>query len=398
MNQVLDRPSFGTSILPAHPHPRRDRASLRASRHRAGLASQRAALTGDRSRAGGRVPGRSGVNLAGGTRRPLTAIRPQRAGGVTRRAGAPAEDGAAVDGPGVRRLSGLFWGRCCHHGNSHSAAPAPEYGPEPGTGRRATLIWATSSTSVAFVRCVRPSIGLSSEAPSLASPAGDNFVRSDDSSGKTVVAPATGTTAPPRPEATSPAKPPPRTGNAGRPGRPASFADDTRSAATAVRRISRQRTARKERGNATRSPASRTQARGSGGSKGEATPPRQIPLVRTRGRLAMTHNRCHGQLCARAVFSPRPPLPCALAGRCAGVIDVARALRFLLSAAVTGRLFPGVTRSPLSVVLAALSPMRRAAWSRSCPCRLPACSVRFSSRSLVSVDPCCSSRSIGSCT
>ena len=63
--------------LPAHPHPRRDRASLRASRHRAGLASQRAAPTGDRSRAGGRVPGRSGVN---------------RAGGVTRRAGAPAEN------------------------------------------------------------------------------------------------------------------------------------------------------------------------------------------------------------------------------------------------------------------------------------------------------------------
>ena len=88
----------------------------------------------------------------------------------------------------VKYIITLFWGRCCHHGNSHSAAPAPEYGPEPDTGRRATLIWATSSTSVAFVRCVRPSIGLSSEAPSLASPAGDNFVRSDDSSGKTVVA------------------------------------------------------------------------------------------------------------------------------------------------------------------------------------------------------------------
>ena len=61
-----------------------------------------------------------------------------------------------------------------------------------------------------------------------ASPAVDNLVRSNDSSGKTMVAPATGTTAPPRP------------------------------AATAVRRISRQRTARKQRGNAGRSPASRT--------------------------------------------------------------------------------------------------------------------------------------------
>ena len=91
-----------------------------------------------------------------------------------------------------------------------------------------------------------------------ASPAGDNFVRSDDSSGKTVVALATGTTAPPRPEATALAMPRPRTGNAGRPGRPVSFADDTRSAETAVRRISRQCTTRKERGNAARSPASRT--------------------------------------------------------------------------------------------------------------------------------------------
>ena len=47
---------------------------------------------------------------AGGHRRPLTAIRPQRAGGITRRAGAQAEDGAAVDTPGRRRLSGPFWG------------------------------------------------------------------------------------------------------------------------------------------------------------------------------------------------------------------------------------------------------------------------------------------------
>ena len=109
----------------------------------------------------------------------------------------------------------------------------------------------------------------------------------------------------------------------------------------------------------------------------------------------MTSNRCHSQLCAREVFSPRQPLPCGLAGRCAGVIEVARALCCLWSAAVTGCLFPSVTRSPVSVVLAALSPMRRADWSRSCPCSLPTSSVRSSSRSLVSVDPCCSSRSIG---
>ena len=118
-------------------------------------------------------------------------------------------------------------------------------------------------------------------------------------------------------------------------------------------------------------------------------------LVYTRGMLAMTLNRCHSQLCAREVFSPRQPLPCGLAGRCAGVIEVARALCCLWSAAVTGCLFPSVTRSPLSVVLAALSAMRRADWSRSCPCPLPTWSVRSSSRSLVSVDACCSSRSIG---
>ena len=131
------------------------------------------------------------------------------------------------------------------------------------------------------------------------------------------------------------------------------------------------------------------------GSRGRSPSP--DPNVRTLGRLAMTLNRCHGQLCAREVFSPRQPLPCRLVGRCAGVTDVARALIFLWSAAVTGRPFPSATRSPLSVVLAALSPMPRAAWSRSCPCSLPTWSVRSSSRSLVSVDACCSSRSIGSC-
>ena len=74
----------------------------------------------------------------------------------------------------------------------------------------------------------------------------------------------------------------------------------------------------------------------------------------------MTLNGCHGQLCAREVFPPRQPLPCGLAGSCASVIEVARTLLFLWSAAVTGFLFPSVTRSPVSVVLAALSPMRRA--------------------------------------
>ena len=75
----------------------------------------------------------------------------------------------------------------------------------------------------------------------------------------------------------------------------------------------------------------------------------------------MTLNRCHGQLCASEVFSPRQPLPCGLPGRCAGVIEVARALCRQWSAALTGCLLPSVTRSPISVVLAGLSPMRRAA-------------------------------------
>ena len=79
--------------------------------------------------------------------------------------------------------------------------------------------------------------------------------------------------------------------------------------------------------------------------RGRAAPPRQSPLVRTRGMLAMTlinleisiltvavcrnmrkssrklpiscqatydpvNNRCHSQLCAREVFSPRQPPPC----------------------------------------------------------------------------------------
>ena len=142
----------------------------------------------------------------------------------------------------------------------------------------------------------------------------------------------------------------------------------------------------------------RSGANGGQGFEGARSIPSPDPNVRTLGRLAMTLSRCHCQLCASEVFSPRQPLPCGLAGRCAGVIDVARARCCPWSAAVTGRLFPGVTRSPLSVVLAALSPLRRADWSRSCPCPLPTWSVRSSSRSLVSVDTCGSSRAIGSCT
>ena len=143
------------------------------------------------------------------------------------------------------------------------------------------------------------------------------------------------------------------------------------------------------------SEAARRRRASARGSRGRS--PSADPNVRTLGRLAMTLNRCHCQLCAPEVFSPRQPLPCGLAGRSAGVIEVARALCCLWSAAVTGRLFPGVIRSPLSVVLAALSAMRRADWSCSCPCPLPIWSVRSSSRSLVSVDTCCSSRSIDSC-
>ena len=111
-----------------------------------------------------------------------------------------------------------------------------------------------------------------------ASPAGDNAVRSNDSSGKTVGAPATGTTAPPRPEATSPARPRPRTGNAGRRGRPASFADDTRPAALAVRRSAVSAAADVERERWL--PLSREPRRGAGcrGFEGDA----QRPLARAQ--------------------------------------------------------------------------------------------------------------------
>ena len=56
----------------------------------------------------------SGLALQPGVRTPH---RPRagldRAGGVTRRAGAQAEDGAAVDTPGTRRHLGRFRGGCC---------------------------------------------------------------------------------------------------------------------------------------------------------------------------------------------------------------------------------------------------------------------------------------------
>ena len=91
-----------------------------------------------------------------------------------------------------------------------------------------------------------------------ASLAGDNFVRRNDSSGKTVIASATGTTAPPRPEATPPARPRPRTGNAGRPGRPASTADDTRAWTLTVRRSAISAPEGWRGADAARSPASRT--------------------------------------------------------------------------------------------------------------------------------------------
>ena len=81
------------------------------------------------------------------------------------------------------------------------------------------------------------------------------------------------------------------------------------------------------------------------GSRGRSPSP--DPNVRTLDRLAMTLNRCHSQLCAREVLSPRQLLLCGLAGRCAGVIEVARALCCQWSASATGRLFPSVMRIPL---------------------------------------------------
>ena len=50
------------------------------------------------------------------------------------------KDGAAVDAPGVRRLSGLFGGECCHLGNSHSAYSAQDYGPAKDTVQGYPLI------------------------------------------------------------------------------------------------------------------------------------------------------------------------------------------------------------------------------------------------------------------
>ena len=69
--------------------------------------------------------------------------------------------------------------------------------------------------------------------------------------------------------------------------------------------------------------------------RGRAAPPRQSPLVRTRGRLAMTTNRCHSQppclqICRPSVSLHRPelrrrpprssPAP-ALSYRCPSALD-----------------------------------------------------------------------------
>ena len=66
------------------------------------------------------------------------------------------------------------------------------------------------------------------------------------------------------------------------------------------------------------------------------------------GKLAMTSNRCHSQLCAREVFSQCQPLPCGLAGGGAGVIEVARAL--LLPVVGHRDRAPVSRRDPLSPV------------------------------------------------
>ena len=73
-----------------------------------------------------------------------------------------------------------------------------------------------------------------------------------------MVASATGTTAPPRPEATSQAKPRTPTGNAGRPGQSASSAGDTRAWTLTVRRSAISAPGAWSGGNAARSPASQS--------------------------------------------------------------------------------------------------------------------------------------------
>ena len=59
---------------------------------------------------------------------------------------------------------------------------------------------------------------------------------------------------------------------------------------------------------------------------GTVLTPGKACLGALRQSLAMTPNGCHSQLCARKILSPRQPPSCGLAGRCAGVIEVARAL------------------------------------------------------------------------
>ena len=67
-----------------------------------------------------------------------------------------AEDGGAVDALGVRRLSGLFGSDCCHCGNGHSGATAPDYGPEPDTGRGAPRIYTANRARCTVAGPQRP--------------------------------------------------------------------------------------------------------------------------------------------------------------------------------------------------------------------------------------------------
>ena len=173
---------------------------------------------------------------------------------------------------------------------------------------------ATCSTSAAFVRL--PSVTGWSIVGSIrrrASPAGDNFVRSNDSSGRTVGSPATGTTAPPREEATPLARPRPRTGNAGRPGQSASSAGDTRAWTLTVRRSAISAPGGwSGSGAVAHSPASRTQATRQWGFEGGGYS-HSPALVYTRGMLAMTPNGCHSQppcllICRPSVSLHRPEL------------------------------------------------------------------------------------------
>ena len=135
-------------------------------------------------------------------------------------------------------------------------------------------------------RAVRPGPAASSVIDRLKRrPIRSDAVRSNDSSRTTVGAAATGTTAPARPEATPLAKPRPRTGNAGRPGQSASTAGDTRAWTLTVRRSAISAPGGWSGADAARSPASRTQARGGGGSMGSTSERRESRSLHARPRL-----------------------------------------------------------------------------------------------------------------